>query len=338
MAHDKSLPPTDRDEQPELTPAKKTAPVFPCNQVLRDKLRVLRATSNVYSNTQLGNKLGYSPAVLSQYLSDTGCHYTGNIAILEKKIDDFLTALERRRASGIKTGPSKVADEMFSAFEYIRKCSDLGAIIAKSGEGKSRGIELIREKNPLVILIEVTEWACDKHSLMAAIWEGCAVDGWDASKGARFPYLIQKLRGSDRPFIIDDAHKLSNPALSLISTFQEKTKCPVALCGIPTLVAKMETDSQRFSRAGIKYALESGNEDPELLLHMVRSVAKGAVNGELDELIELCAQVARHQGCKRAVEKQLKLALELRHVDPNLEWPEAFRKAHTLLFRSYQLS
>jgi len=310
--------------------------IFPCNEVVRQKLRTLRESSNVYSNAQLGAKLGYSPGAISQYLSDDGCKYDGNIAGLEKKAEDFLQALERRRASGVATNPSKVADDMRAAFEYIRKTNDLGAIIAESGEGKTRGIELILKQHNLAILIEVTEWACDKHSIMRAMWDGCAVDGWDRCS-AQFPFLVQKMRGSDRPIIFDDAHKLSQPALSLIATFQEKTNCPIALVGINELVKKLEADPQRFSRTGIRWAIAPGKKDPDLLLHQIRSIAKD-VNGEMDELRDLCQQVADHHGHFRAVHKQLKFAAELRHANSDLTWVKAFRDAHQHLLRPYQLT
>lgn len=332
--HTNSLPPSDRDT--DSAPETARSKTRTCNTLLRDKLRALRTTSPVYSNAQLGAKLGYSSGVLSQYLSDEGCKYEGNIAGLEKKIEDFLQALERRRASGIDTNQSKVADDMLAAFEYVRKTNDFGAIIADSGEGKTRGIELICKRHSLAILIEVTEWACDKHSIMAALWAGCAVDGWDR-QCERFPFLVQKMRGSDRPLIIDDAHKLSQPALSLLATFQEKTNCPVALVGIPELVKKLEADPQRFSRTGIRWTIKGDTKDAKLLAHMVRSIAKD-VNGDLDDLLELCAQVSSHHGHFRAVHKQLKLASELRHADDNLTWPDAFRLAHTHLLRPYKLS
>jgi DNA transposition AAA+ family ATPase len=330
--HTNSLPVGDRDEE-----AREQVKTFPCNQVLRDRLRALRASSAVYSNAQLGAKLGYSSAVLSQYLSDDGCKYEGNRAGLEKKAEDFLQALERRRASGIETSPSAVAGDMQAAFEYIRKTNDLGAIIADPGEGKTRGIERICAKHDLAILIEVTEWCCDKHAIMNALWRGCAVDGWDRST-ERFPFLVQKMRGSDRPFLFDDAHKLSQPALSLVATFQEKTNCPIALVGIADLVKKLEADPQRYSRIGIRWAISPGGKDDKLLLHMVRSIAKD-VNGDLDELVGLCGQVAAHHGHYRAVHKQLKLAAELRHAeDGELSWVEAFRQAHTHLLRPYKLT
>lgn len=307
------------------------------NELLRARLRELRESGSVWSNAELGKKLGYSAAVISQYLSEGGCKYSGNIAGLEKKIDDLLQALERRRASGIETAPSQVADEMLAAFEYIRKTNDFGAIIAESGEGKTRGIELILKKHALAILVECTEWCCDKHAIMRAIWTGCAVDGWDRQT-ARFPFLVQKMRGTDRPILFDDAHKLSAPALSLIATFQEKTAIPVALVGVNELVAKLESDSQRYSRAGLHWAIKSTKRsNSKLLLHMVRSIAKD-VDGDLDDLLELASQVAERHGHFRAVHKQLKLAAEMRHAEDTLTWPDAFRAAHAKLLRPYVLS
>jgi DNA transposition AAA+ family ATPase len=310
-------------------------PARSCNTILRDKLRALRASSPLYSNAELGKKLGYSAGVLSQYLSEDGCKYDGNISGVEKKIEDFLQALERRRASGIETAPAKVAAEMVDAFELIRKTSSLGAIIAASGKGKSRGIELILKQNLLAILIEATEWNRSIHGVMNALWAGCAVDGWDR-RTERFPYLVQKMRGSDRPIIIDDAHKLSRESLSLLATFQEKTKCPIALIGCAELVDKLAADPQRLSRTAIGWIIKAG-PDPALYRHMVRQVCKD-IDGELDEVCDLCAQVGNGHGHERTVEQVLKSASIIRHADSKLTWCKAFIQANKVALRPCQLS
>lgn len=314
--------------------------VFPCNHTLRDRLRAMRdAPGSIWSNSQFGQKLGYSSAVFSQYLSDDGNKYPSNIAGLEKKIEDFLQAMERKRASGIETSPSKVADEMLIAFENTRNTNSLGVIIAESGEGKTRGIELILKDHPLAILIEVAEWNCSKGGTMSAIWNACPHDGWDRT-GPQFPWLVQKMRGSDRPFIFDDAHKLSRDALGLIASFQEKTKCPVALIGINLLVQKLVGDltSQTTSRVGIHWPIKaSPKSDSKLLASMILSIAKD-INGELDDVVDLARQVADHHGHFRAVEQRLKLAARFRRADDKLTWPAAFRQAHTLSLHPCQLT
>jgi DNA transposition AAA+ family ATPase len=329
--HNESLPPSDRDEVAAPIDSKRSlVKTYPCNEVIRQRLRQLRSENTLeYSNAQLGAKLGYSSAVMSQYLSDDGNKYPANIAGLEKKAEDFLQALARRRASGVATNPSKVADELFEGVEDIRKTNILGAIIAESGDGKSRGIELVLEKLPLAILIEVTEWNRNVHDIKHSLWTACAVDGWDRQT-PQFPYLVQKMRGTDRLIIFDDAHKASRDALSLIATFQEKTKCPIPLIGLPELVDKLASDPQRLSRTGVCWTIKpETSTDRKLLLHMIRSIAKD-INGELDELLDLCTQTCKGHGHKRTVEQILKRAAEHRHVDPDLSWCDAYRDAHKL--------
>lgn len=325
-------------------PKNSAAKTFPCNEVLRAKLRAMRDTEDsIWSNAELGKKLGYSAAVISQYLSDDGCKYnvqgSGQDGVsLEQKVEDFLQALERRRSSGVETHSSEVASQILEGFDLIRKTNDLGAVIGDSGEGKTRGIEMIRKAHPLTIVIEIAEWCCDKWAVMSAMWAACPHDGWDRTI-PQFPYLVQKMRGSDRPLLFDDAHKLSRPALALIASFQEKTGCPIVLVGCPELVKKLESDStgQTPSRVGVRWAVKLPKSDSKLLKHMIQSVAK-TVNGELDEMVDLCRQVAAHPGRYRAVYKQLRVAANIRLGDDKYTWCEAFKAAHKQLGRAYPIT
>lgn len=342
--HTNSLPPTDRDELPDpspLVPQPSTkVKTHPCNSALRDKLRDLRdAPGSIWSNSTLGNRLGYSPAVLSRYLSDDGCKYDGAISALESKIADFLKALAERRASGVETAPSKIADEIERAFDYIRKQSQLGIVIAESGEGKSRAIQIILKNNPLIIPINVTEWNASLKGIMHAIWQASPHDGYDRT-GPQFPWLVTKMTGSDRPFLFDNAHKLSRTALSAISTFQDDTKCPVILLGLSTLVEKFVSDltAQSTSRVGVHWPVKiAPKSDKKLLAHMIKSICK-TINGELDELVDLAQQVADHHGHFRAVEQRLKGAAELRRSDAAETWVTAFRLAHQRSLHPCQLT
>lgn len=345
MAHNESLPPSDRDETASPAPrAKSAVKLFPCNTAIRDQLRAMRdAPDSIWSNAEIGNKLGVTSAVISQWLHDDGCKYNvqggGREGVsLESKANDFLQALARRRASGIETiNDADVAEDMCDQFNLIRKTNDLGAVIGPSGKGKTRGIEVIKKNNPLAIVIEIAEWCAKSDDVQHAIWSAIPHDGY-AHPARRFPWAVEKMRGTDRPFIFDDAHKLCGKALSLVASFQEKTGCPVVLVGMPDLVKKLEADPQLYSRVGIAWTIMADDRktNKKVVLHTVRSIAKD-VNGDLDELVELCHTVARHHGSLRAVRKQLLLAAELRHADDDLSWPQAFRQAHTHLLRPYSL-
>ncbi len=339
MAHNASLPPTDREELAVSEPATKSK-LYQCNTALRDKLIELRdASGSFWSNSTLSNKLGYSPAVLSQYLSQDGCKYRGDIAGLENKIQDFLTALANRRASGVETSPSKIADDICAAFDYIRKMEQIGVVIAESGEGKSRATDLIMADNPLALLINVTEWNCSKAGMIHAIWARCPHDGYDRS-APQFPWLVTKMRGTARPFVFDNAHKLGREALALVCTFLDETKCPGMLLGLPTLVDKLVDDisGQTTSRIGVHWPVKvAPKSDKRLIAHMIKSICK-TINGELDDVVDLCQQVVDHHGHFRAAEQRLKGAAELRRSNAADTWVEAFRLAHSRSLHPCQLT
>ena len=311
---------------------------YPCNELLRAKLREIRdAADSAWSNNKFANRLGVSSAVVSQYLSERGCIYSGDIKTLEAKIEDFLRNEERRRTSGVDTILCEPVEQMLKAFNYIRKTNDIGAIVAESGEGKTRGVELIREHNPLAMLFHVRAWSSDKGSLQAALWDVIPHIGYD-HQTKRATYIATSLRGSDRPLIVDDAHKLTRPALHLLFDLWDETNIPIVLIGTTEIIEKLQDDSQRFSRVGIHFTV---TPDPKksraLLAHLVKTLAPDA-NGDKEELLELCDQVARQHGHFRSVHKQLKLAAELRAtVDPAPTWPSAFRASHKMLLRQYHL-
>lgn len=338
--HTNSLPPADRDEAPSQSKIENpNSKLHPCNHLLRDKLRALRDSPGSWSNSTLGNKLGYSSAVLSQYLSEEGNKYKGDISGLEKKISQFLTAQERKRVSGVETCPAKVAEEICLAFEHTRNSNSLSVIVAESGNGKTRAIELNAADHPLDILIEIAEWNCSKAGVMSAMWNACPHDGWDRT-GPQFPWLVEKMTGSDRHIIFDDAHKLSRDSLGLIASYQEKTKCPISLVGLGILVEKLVGDltSQTTSRVGIHWPIKaSPKSDRKLLANMIRSIAKD-IDGELDDVVDLSSQVADNHGHFRAVEQRLKLAARFRRADDNLTWVKAFRQAHDLSLHPCQLT
>jgi DNA transposition AAA+ family ATPase len=227
---------------------------------------------------------------------------------------------------------------MLTAFEYIRKTNDMGVIVAESGEGKSRGIELIRKSNELAMLFHVRAWSSDKNSLQSALWDVIPHVGYDPQT-KRASFLVTSLRGSDRPLIVDDAHKLTRPALHLLFDLYDETSIPICLIGTDELVLKLEDDPQRFSRVGIHWAIKPSEKDRrKLIKHQIESIVDG-VNGELQELIDLCERVCTQHGHFRSVEKQLKLASEIKHgkAAKEMTWCQAFRQAHTLLLRQYQL-
>lgn len=330
--HTKSLPPTDQDDKPRAT--------YPHNVILREQLLTMREAG--LSNSKLAGKIGMSSSVISQYLDDTGCIYSGDVANFERKAMDFIRNEARRKSSGVETMNCKKSNcdcptcALRTALEYVRKTNDVGAIVAESGDGKSRGIEPYAKDNPTVELFQACSWHRHESALRKFFFEAAGKGAWD-KQTPWMDYACSKLRGTDRLFVIDDAHKLPLKSLQLCVDVHDQTGCPFGFVGTFELMDKLERDPQLYSRVGLKWVI-GGSRPKELIGHLINSLAP-SVNGERAELVALCEQVASNAGHFRAVHKQLKLAAEMRETGTAFtSWVKAFRAAHTKMCRDYKLN
>lgn len=312
--------------------------VYKCDEAIRAKLIELREQPG-WSNNTIARRLGVNVAVVSQYLSEHGCLYPGDVAKLERSINDLLDNEARRRASGVETTDCDFATEIRTAFEFIRKTNGIGAVVAESGEGKTRGIEQYLKDHPLAIYRRTTVWSSDVHSVEAEMFEIAGRKNYDG-RTKRVLNTVHNLRGSDRLIITDDAHKLTVPALQWWFDFADATQCPVCLIGTFTLLEKLRADPQRFSRVGLFFEITNSKTDKvdrELIKHLIKQVMPNA-GGEMEELTDLAEQVAREHGHYRSVHQQLKVAVEIKAGKKSVSHADAFRAAHAMLIRDYKLN
>jgi len=314
---------------------------YSCDKTLRQNLLTLREQPG-WSNNLLAKRLGVNAAVVSQYLSEDGCIYPGDVPKLERAINDLLNNEARRRASGVETALCDEVEQTRVALEYIRKTSDAGVLIDESGGGKSRGIEFYSRLNPTAIVYQCFSWNISKASAQSFMFDVAGMSGYDG-RTPRAVHAVKKLRGSERLLVVDDAHFLHHTALQWWMHFHEATQCPLALAGTYALLNKIEADPQIFSRVGLRFEVKKMDDkgnllvDRDLIKHLIKQLVP-KVNGEMEELSDLCEQVAREHGHYRSVHKQLKVAVEVKMGNPRLSFVQAFRAAHTMLVRNYNLN
>jgi len=324
-------------ESAEREPAK----TYPHNATLRRLLIEYRDQPHQSNNT-ISKALGVSSSVVSQYLNEDGCIYAGDVAKLERKIDDLLENNARRRASGVDTLQCRTTEQMSTALEYIRKTNDVGVVLENSGGGKTRAEEYFTLKYPTAIHYQATMWTKDVHDVESVMFDLVGKTNYDG-RSKRALSTVRNMRGSDRLIIVGDAHKLTRPSLQWFFDFHDATLCPIALIGTFELLQKLEDDPQRLSRVGLRFEItdrdSKGNliTDKNLIKHMVESLMPNA-KSDSRELLDLAEQVASQQGHYRAVHKQLKVATELMAGNEKLGYAEAFRVAHTMLLRNYNLN
>lgn len=332
--HTDSLPPSDRMETPEPPPQalpKGPKPPKAANAEIRGRFAEWIKESG-FSRVRAAQQIGYSPTAVSLYLAGT---YGADCTELERKIVDMLDAAARRNVAVIPTVQCETAQQIRDAIELVRRTNDVGLIVGDSGVGKTRGAELYASQTPTAMLLRVREWSKDQRSVESALFDLVGDGGWDR-RTKRALWIIGKLRGANRPLIVDDAHKLTVPALRYLFDLHDETQLPLALLGTAELEERVKADPQRFGRVG--YRRPIGAEAPEVVIDLILStLAPTTSPSERTKARMICEQIAAKAGALRAVLKEVRLAAELCGRRPSLGLCDALRAAHTRLVRDYNL-
>lgn len=316
-------------EPEERERSKRSVPA--ADDTLRTALLAHREAHGL-SNSRLATELGFSPAVISQYLADGGNKYSGDVSRVERRVADYLANYERRRLVGVPLIHTDQTRQVASALEAIRRTNDVGMIYGDAGIGKTTGIVLYLTDNPTCLSISLVQAKRDQGSIEAAVFDAVGRGDWKGNT-KRWDHIVSRARNSNRLLVVDNAHKATRAGIQWLFDFHDETRCPIALVGNEQILALVEDNDQRFSRIGLKQEIRL-RRPQALLAHLIGTFAPDAG----DQLDSLAEQVAEHRGRFRAVTKQLSLAAMLREGKPDLAWPAAFRAAHPMLVRNYQLS
>jgi len=320
-----------------MTTTIQTEKTYPCDEQLRQELLTLRDhASNEYSNSRIASQVGYSQAVISQYLNPVGNKYDGDTKKFESQVRQWLRDIRLQLDSSVETIDCEISRRISDAIEDIRTAKRIGVIIGAPGIGKSRGVDLYVQDHSLAIAFRVCSWHRNQRSVEDCLFKAADVGRLKRGENS-MEILAEKLRGSTRPILVDDAHKASSPALQCLYDFRDATGMPVVLLGDDRLLAKLRNDPQRLRRTGIVTTLKIKNATP-LIEHHVDALLPDRANGERKELLKLCDQIANSSGHFGSVQMELALAARIRKGDPDLSWCEAVKRAHKKLIRDTELT
>lgn len=302
------------------------APAEP--KTLREALQKAKEADGL-SNRQLAAKLRYSPSVVSQYLN--GDKYPGDRDQVERRIAEFLRNRELSRHVRLRLVKSDVTEAVHAAFRTIRSTNDAGVIYGPSGAGKSTAITLYSLDNPLCMVVTLHEWCKGAGGIERLVFDAIDHGAYKANTN-RGEFIVDRLRGSDRLLIVDNAHKATRAGLDWILDLHEAAVIPVALVGNEKMLGPIRSDDQRSSRVGYQEEILP-KDHRKVVQHLVAQIAPGMV-GKVEELLE---QVACDRGRYRSVAKEISLAVRLGERLP--ETPEELvKRAHALLLRPTALA
>lgn len=225
-----------------------------------DAIRKLIAEIGL-SNGQLANAIGRSVTVVRQVLND---QYTSNpdpnLHRLHQKLHDL---------KQVKDGPghgefvtTTVAREVFIVIKNVIRLGTIGAMWGPAGVGKSLALRASAQQRPDSLYLEVMgHWTAAGLAEHLAHAMGVPVSG-QLNTSRTVHRILQRLTGSHRLLIFDEAHLLRREAMTLVRQIHDASGCPVVLAGVPGLLDRILAGrgdrmqgATLYSRVGLKYDL-----------------------------------------------------------------------------------
>ncbi|MGP1606448.1 MAG: AAA family ATPase [Moraxella sp.] len=216
------------------------------------------------SQAKIATIFGVSPAVVSQYLKGI---YTGDVAAIDEKVVQMLQRA-KDKAGDIKSNfvPTETAKKIIDVCGMAHTMNDINLVIGEAGLGKTVALKHYADNTAGVVFVEVEPTFSPKIMLM----ELCQKLGINPSRNNHdnISAITEKLKGSERLIIIDEAELLSYKCLEIIRRIHDMTGVGVVLAGMPRLRRNLRGKSgeykQLYSRIGFACDIKDKLPDSDL--------------------------------------------------------------------------
>lgn len=195
----------------------------------------------------VARQIGLSPSTISQFLSDEG--YAGDAVKVAKRIQEWMDRDARKRSGPKQEGyvATAVAKRILTAIQFTAEEGGIGIVYGPAGVGKTVTARAYSEKiNPSAIYVRVCEGATTARGLLRLLCGELRIEG-STWKVVALEGLRNKLGGSGRVILIDEAHRLEFDAMEVVRDLADMTECPVVLLGTAKIINRID-DGLRATR------------------------------------------------------------------------------------------
>jgi len=251
------------------------ARMLPMTKLTDDQISQIRSDYQGYTSrlnlfdSYVAKQIGCAPSVLSQWKQG---RYPGDTEAVARKLNDWMERDARQRKASLNLDYVKttVAENMRSIATMASTTSSMAVIVIPSGCGKTMMLQILTEKLSGQYLY------CDElltpRSFLRALSE--ALDVRQRRGGAAAGIMrdiIDKLRGTNRPLFLDEAHRLPSAVFSVIRSIHDQAEVPIIMAGTEEIVVKVDDRSnnrgQMTSRClrynAMDHCIDGENPDPK---------------------------------------------------------------------------
>lgn len=304
--------------------------------VLQLAARVMALREAGWTLSKIARKVGVSDTAMSLWLDGK---YPADASDLEGKVSQFLERQDLERVGGVETIGTSVSAQLEACIKMAIRTNFIALVIGESGIGKSRSVAWYLRGNSSAIVLSLAGYGSDAGSVRSDLLRAARIRSPKKAEGGRRRAMIRQLeevlRGSDRLIVVDNAHRLTRPAMQLLMDIHDRTGCPMVLLGTAEAEEKVLRDDQWSSRVRLRFELTPGGDDEWDVLteHLVGQMLPGVRAEERRRLLKAAREVARGPGHFRRVESSLVVMRYLKESPRNREraWVDLFEDAQRFL-------
>ena len=197
------------------------------NPALQERLESYLANSGI-SQAKLAPKVGISQTALSQYRRSK--YDNGDIAELERKLEEFFRTEEAVEAAAVKAAPyrptldyipTSISEDVYKAIQYCQIERGMVILHGDAGIGKTKGAErFIRENPNAAVYIQATPSSGTLGNILKLLARALRIP--ETRNKLELQLAIRdKLEGTNKVIIIDEAQHLKLNALEEIRTLSD---------------------------------------------------------------------------------------------------------------------
>ncbi|EBP1551551.1 AAA family ATPase [Salmonella enterica] len=212
-----------------------------------------------YSQGQVARAIGRSSATMNQYVQGK---YNGDIADMEERIGHFLRRVrEKQNALRIdeRFVSTPTASKGLEVLSYAHLESEICVLYGAAGLGKTMILKEYARRDSNVIFIEADP-GFTARTLLEELCGRLRLNK-NGNIHALIEVCVEKIKGSGRLLVIDEAELLPYRALEVIRRLHDKAGIGVVLAGMPRLIVNLKGKrgeyAQLYSRVAL--ALDLGN-------------------------------------------------------------------------------